>query len=121
MIRRVFDLCRSMVLALPSHVPRPCDPRSTPTIASTASTLCLVNASHSTPALDGSTAPDDQADLIIAAALVAFGESGYADTTLGDIAARAGISTSTLLRYFPSKDEIFRDVVRSTLIGSLSA
>jgi AcrR family transcriptional regulator len=26
-----------------------------------------------------------------------------------------------MLRYFPSKDEIFREVVRSTLLGSLSA
>jgi AcrR family transcriptional regulator len=29
------------------------------------------------------------------------------------------VSTSTVLRYFRSKDEIFREVVRSTLIGSL--
>ena len=63
--------------------------------------------------------PDERTDLIVAAALVAFGENGYNDTTLGDIAARAGMSTSTLLRSFPSKDEIFREVVRSTLIGSL--
>ena len=64
---------------------------------------------------------DQQADVIIAAALAAFDETGYANTTLGDIALRARVSTSTLLHYFPTKDEIFRDVVRSTLIGSLCA
>jgi AcrR family transcriptional regulator len=64
---------------------------------------------------------DGRADQIIAAALVAFGETGYAETKLADIARRAGVSTSTVLRYFPSKDEIFREVVRTTLIGSLSA
>jgi len=69
----------------------------------------------------GSTQPqDERADVILAAALVAFGENGYAATRLADIARRAGVSTSTVLRYFPSKDEIFREVVRSTLLGSLS-
>ena len=64
---------------------------------------------------------DERADQIIAAALLAFGETGYAETKLADIARRAGVSTSTVLRYFPSKDEIFREVVRTTLLGSLSS
>jgi len=79
-----------------------------------------VNDSRFGPALGASLPQDERADLIIAAALVAFGENGYADTKLSDIARRAGVSTSTLLRYFPSKDEIFREVVRTTLLGSLS-
>ena len=37
------------------------------------------------------------------------------------IARRAGVSLSTLLLYFPSKEEIFREAVRSTLLGSLSS
>ena len=80
-----------------------------------------MNASHSHPGLGSCSSLDDRADRIIAAALVTFSENGYTNTTLGDIAARAGISTSALLRDFPSKEEIFRDVIRSTLIGSLSA
>ena len=67
------------------------------------------------------TTEDEQADRITAAALTVFGTHGFAGTTLADIAQRAGISTATLLRHFPSKDEIFREVVRCTLIGSLSA
>jgi AcrR family transcriptional regulator len=72
------------------------------------------------PTLGEPLPQDERADLILAAALAAFGENGYADTKLADIARRAGVSTSTVLRYFPSKDEIFREVVRTTLIGSLS-
>jgi len=65
--------------------------------------------------------PDDEPDRIVAAALALFGEHGYADTSMADIARRADVPLSTVLHYFPSKDEIFRDVVRMTLIGSLSA
>ena len=72
------------------------------------------------PALGDSLPQDERADRIIAAALVVFGERGYADTKLADIARQAGVSTSTVLRCFPSKDEIFREVVRTTLLGSLS-
>ena len=80
----------------------------------------LVNASRFGPALGTPLQQDERADLILAAALVAFGENGYGATRLIDIARRAGVSTSTVLRHFPSKDEIFREVVRSTLLGSLS-
>ena len=73
------------------------------------------------PAPEPPLSQDERADRIIAAALVAFGEQGYADTKLTDIARRAGMSTSTVLRHFPSKDEIFREVVRTTLLGSLSS
>ena len=72
------------------------------------------------PASESPQSQDERADEILAAALVAFGENGFADTTLTDIARGAGVSTSTVLRYFRSKDEVFREVVRSTLIGSLS-
>ena len=81
----------------------------------------LVTDSLVGPALGESLPQDERADRIIAAALVAFGEQGYADTKLADIARRAGMSTSTVLRHFPSKDEIFREVVRTTLLGSLSS
>ena len=65
--------------------------------------------------------PDQRADRIVAAALAAFGEKGYAESRLADIARRACVSQSTLLRYFPSKEEIFREVVRSTLLENLRA
>lgn len=77
--------------------------------------------SHSRPVLDEPLTQDEQADRIIAAALVTFGERGYADTKLADIARQAGVSVPTILRHFASKDDVFREVVRTTLIGSLSA
>ena len=73
------------------------------------------------PHLAGPLPSDDEADRIITAALAIFGERGYADASLADIASRAGVSTTTLLRTFPSKDEVFREVVRGTLLGTLSA
>ena len=76
--------------------------------------------SHFKPVLADPFGQDEQADRIVAAALVAFGEQGYAGTSLADIARKSRVPMSTLLRTFPSKDEIFREVVRTTLIGSLS-
>jgi TetR/AcrR family transcriptional regulator len=64
---------------------------------------------------------DESIDQIIAAALATFGEHGFANTTLDQIAVRARVSTPALLNFFPTKEDVFRDVVRSTLIGSLSA
>lgn len=73
------------------------------------------------PHLAGPLPSDDEADRIITAALAIFGERGYADASLAAIASRAGVSTTALLRTFPSKDEVFREVVRSTLLGSLNS
>ena len=64
---------------------------------------------------------DDQIDQIISAALATFGELGYANTTLDHIALRARITLPVLLNFYTTKEDVFRDVVRSTLIGSLSA
>ena len=70
---------------------------------------------------DPSLHADVQIDQIIAAALATFGEHGYANTTLDQIALRARVSTHAVLNLFPTKEDVFREVVRSTLIGSLSA
>ena len=77
----------------------------------------------STPGLtpDPRLETDDQIDEIIAAALAMFGEHGYANTTLDQIAMRARTTTPVLLNLYPTKEDVFREVVRSTLIGSLSA
>lgn len=80
-----------------------------------------MNDSHFQVAGGDALPPDDEPDRIVAAALAVFGEHGYADTSVADIARRAEVPLPTVLQYFPSKDEIFREVVRMTLIGSLSA
>ena len=72
------------------------------------------------PPVLGDPAADDRAERIVAAALAEFAENGYAGSRLNAVAQRAGMSKPTLLRYFASKDEIFREVVRSTMIGCMA-
>lgn len=43
---------------------------------------------------------------IIAAALAMFVEHGYEATTIDQIAKAAGVSSATLFRYFPSKEDL---------------
>jgi AcrR family transcriptional regulator len=52
----------------------------------------------------------------VRAALEVFGERGLAGARLDDIAKRAGLSKGTIYLYFPNKEELFREVVR-TVIG----
>jgi AcrR family transcriptional regulator len=57
---------------------------------------------------------------ILAAALESFAERGFAATRLEDVAARAGISKGTLYLYFRNKEELFKAVVRETLLPNLA-
>jgi AcrR family transcriptional regulator len=58
---------------------------------------------------------------ILHAALAEFGDRGFAAAREGEIARVAGVSTATIRHYFPSKEELFRDVVRSTIVTALQA
>jgi AcrR family transcriptional regulator len=58
---------------------------------------------------------------IIAAALASFADKGYAATRLEDVAADAGISKGTIYLYFPTKEELFRAVVRRAVLPNLEA
>ena len=49
---------------------------------------------------------------ILEAALDCFAERGFAATRLEDVAARAGVTKGTVYLYFPSKEELFKAVVR---------
>lgn len=57
----------------------------------------------------------EKTELILAAALDVFAESGYAGGSVNVIAKAAGISTSHLLYYFPNKEEIRRALLERTL------
>jgi len=57
---------------------------------------------------------------IITAALASFAERGFAATRLDDIAVRAGVTRGTLYLYFPSKEELFKAVVRETIVPILA-
>ena len=52
---------------------------------------------------------------LLDAALDLFVEKGFAATRAEEVAARAGVSKGTLFLYFPSKEELFKAVVRENL------
>src|SRR5580704_7432277 len=56
---------------------------------------------------------------IITAALASFAERGYAATKLEDVATAAGISKGTIYLYFPTKEDLFRAVVRQAVLPNL--
>jgi AcrR family transcriptional regulator len=56
---------------------------------------------------------------IVAAALLVFGEKGFAGARIEEIAARAGVSKGTVYLYFETKAELFRAVVRDTMTPNL--
>lgn len=49
---------------------------------------------------------------LLDAALALFVEKGFAATRVEEVAARAGVSKGTLFLYFPSKEALFKAVVR---------
>jgi AcrR family transcriptional regulator len=57
---------------------------------------------------------------LVAAALACFAERGFAATKLDDIAAKAGVSKGTVYLYFPSKEELFKAVVRESLLPNIA-
>ena len=56
---------------------------------------------------------------LMSAALELFVERGYAATRLEDVARRAGVSKGTLYLYFPSKEDLFKAVVREGMVPVL--
>lgn len=63
--------------------------------------------------------PEERPRQIIEAALAVFGERGLAAARLDDIAKRAGLSKGTIYLYFPNKEELFREVIRTTVVTKL--
>jgi AcrR family transcriptional regulator len=58
---------------------------------------------------------------ILAAALALFAQHGFAATRLEDVAHRAGVSKGTIYLYFPTKEALFRAVVRQGLVPNIAA
>jgi AcrR family transcriptional regulator len=61
----------------------------------------------------------DRPQEILDAALTVFVTKGFAATKLDDVAAAAGISKGLLYRYFDNKAELFKEVVRQTLVATI--
>ena len=62
---------------------------------------------------------EDRPGEIIAAALACFTERGFAATRLDDVARCAGVTKGTLYLYFPNKEELFKAVVRRTIVAKI--
>lgn len=56
---------------------------------------------------------------LLAAALDLFVEKGFAATRAEEVAQRAGVSKGTLFLYFPSKEDLFKAVVRQNIGQSI--
>jgi len=61
----------------------------------------------------------DRPQEILDAALTVFVTKGFAATKLDDVAAAAGISKGLLYRYFDNKAELFKGVIRQTLVTTI--
>jgi AcrR family transcriptional regulator len=56
---------------------------------------------------------------IVAAALDCFAERGFTATRLDDVAARAGVTKGTVYLYFQNKEDLFKAVVRESVLPLL--
>ena len=63
--------------------------------------------------------PEERPRQILDAAFAVFADRGLAAARLDDIARRAGLSKGTIYLYFPNKEELFREVVRSTVVTAI--
>lgn len=68
---------------------------------------------------------EEAKERIIQAALQAYSEKGYHETTMNDVARRLGVSKGALYLYFKSKDELLTVIIerwnrtmRNTLVSS---
>lgn len=57
---------------------------------------------------------------LLDAALTLFVEKGFAATRAEEVAQRAGVSKGTLYLYYPSKEELFKAVVRRNLTSLIA-
>ena len=64
--------------------------------------------------------PEARPEEILEAALVVFGEAGFARTKIDDVARLAGVSKGTVYLYFDSKEALFREMVRAKIVACLA-
>ncbi len=64
-------------------------------------------------------APEERPQQILDAAFHEFGEHGLAGARLDDIARRANVAKGTIYLYFPNKEALFREMVRTSIVAAL--
>jgi AcrR family transcriptional regulator len=63
--------------------------------------------------------PEERPQQILDAAFAVFGEHGLQGARLDDIAHAAGVAKGTIYLYFPNKEELFKEMIRSTMVERL--
>ncbi|MGQ5521919.1 TetR family transcriptional regulator [Chitinimonas sp. PSY-7] len=58
---------------------------------------------------------------IIQAALALFVDKGFAATRLDDVATQAGVTKGTVYLYFANKEDLFKAVVRETILPNIES
>ena len=61
---------------------------------------------------------EEKRDAILDAALECFLDRGFSGTSLSRIARAADVSTATLYRHFPSKDELFAQIIERPFLDA---
>ncbi len=74
-----------------------------------------------TKAIAGQTGEsnEEKVERILASAFAEFSHRGFDGAQEGAIARQAGVSMATLKQYFPQKEELFREAVRSAIVGNV--
>jgi AcrR family transcriptional regulator len=65
--------------------------------------------------------PEARPGQILDAALEVFAARGVSAARLEDIGKRAGVSKATIYLYFPNKEELFREVIRGTIVSAIES
>jgi AcrR family transcriptional regulator len=65
--------------------------------------------------------PEARPEELVESALTVFAERGFRQTTLEEVAQRAGVSKGTVYLYFASKDALFEAVVEKKVIALLES
>src|SRR5204863_124849 len=60
---------------------------------------------------------DERRKAIVASAIPLFARKGFAGTTTKELAETAGISEALLFRHFPSKKQLYEEILRSGCEG----
>jgi len=80
----------------------------------------MVSTSTAVPSTRWRRRKDARPGEIVAAALACFAERGFAATRLDDVAKRAGVTKGTLYLYFPNKEDLFKAVVRQSVVANIA-
>jgi AcrR family transcriptional regulator len=80
----------------------------------------MESTSLSPPATRWRRRKDARPSEIVAAGLTCFADRGFAATRLEDVAKCAGVTKGTLYLYFPNKEELFKAVVRQTIVANIA-